>query len=286
MAPKQTEKSPQAGKSAEWDEYINSDAFMEKIKAIVRTELKSEMDNRIEEVTKMITEVREEVESLKVLQSSNVSAINIKLDDIEFDLKSVANVRQQRERDEGVMIYDLPLPPSTGYNTVAQTNYIFDTLLRPMCEKAKKDGLIRYIPEPLEMVKVCHPVPRKAKVTTGTEQGPQTHQVDPIILKFASKNWKAMVYKYKREVLEAWNTRHSHPGRKVQVEILDDLTKTNISCLNWLKSEDNANIIESANYRGGKIKYRLKTNPRTLKVVTDPFTRNIQDISVKKCGLL
>lgn len=286
MVPKPTQKSLQAEKVTVVEESIYSDDFMEKIKLLVRQEMKTEIDARLEDVVRQITEVREEVKSLKDLNTSNVAAINIKLDDLEFDLKSVANVRQQRERDEGVMIYDLPLPVSTGFNTVAQTNYIYDKLLHPMCVKAKRDGLIRTIPESIEMVKVCHPVPKKTRVTTDGEQRPANHQVDPIILKFSSKNYKALVYKYKREVLDAWNTQHSRPDRKVQVEIVDDLTKTNISCLNWLKSEANNTIIDSAQFRGGKIKYRLKADPRTMKVVTDPFTRNVREISAKKCGLL
>ena len=283
---RQTHTSLQAAKSTDSAESIYSETFMEKIKEIIKVEMRTEINTRIADVVEQLAEVKEEVKALKELHTSNVSAINNKLENLEFDLKSVANVRQQRERDEGVMIYDLPLPNSTGYNTVAQANFIFDTILEPICQRAKHDGLIRTIPEATDIIKVCHPVPRKTRIPTGTNQQQPRSSVDPIILKFASKNWKALVYRYKREILDAWNNHHSSPDRKVQVEILDDMTKTYISCLNWIKSEMNAATIHSAQFIGGKIRYSFKNEPGIFKFVTDPFTRNLAEISKKKCSLL
>ena len=125
---RQTHTSLQAAKSSDSAESIYSENFLEKIKDIVKAEMKTEINTRIADVVEQLAEVNEEVKALKELHASKVSAINNKLENLEFELKSVANVRQQRERDEGVMIYDLPLPDSTGYNTVAQANYIFDTI--------------------------------------------------------------------------------------------------------------------------------------------------------------
>jgi hypothetical protein len=290
-AARQTQTSMQAGKVSD-SESIYSETFLEKVKALIKEEIKAEiiteLSSKVDNALQQIADVKQEVKSLAETNNSQVSSINTKLEILEFDIKTVANVRQQRERDEGIMIYDVPLPDCVGTSTIAQTNYLFDKLFKPMCIRAKEDGLIQYIPEPSEMIKVCHPVPRKpaTDLPVGMAQRPPKSPEAPIIMKLASKNWKALVYKYKREILEAWNKRNSTRERKVQVEILDDLTKWNLACLNWLKSEENRGIIHTAQFRSGKIRYSLMSDPRKFKIVTDTFTRDIKEISKKKCSLI
>ena len=68
-----------------------------------------------------------------------------------------------------------------------------------------------------------------------------------------SRNFKYIVHKYKKEVLTKYNK-----DMDTKIELYDDLTKVNLDCLRFLKSDANAHLVEKAynayNYQFHQIK--------------------------------
>ena len=148
--------------------------------------------------------------------------------------------------------------------------------MKSIFEHAKNDGLIESIPEPSQIIEYTHILPshnapNKRPPPPGALERNQSPPEPVIITKFVSRNVKYIVHKYKKKVFAEINE-----NRESKIEFYDDLTKVNLDCLRFLKSDVNAPIIEKAFVLSGKIKFALKSNPDRLLTVKNPFTRDIK----------
>ena len=157
-------------------------------------------------------------------------------------------------------------------SSVVLANELFDTFLHRIFERAMDDGLIKKIPDPIEVVEMCHILPTKPPpvLPPGAPERRVRSSEPPIIAKFTTRNYKYILHKYKKSVLSEYEAENN-----IKIEIYDDLTKANNDCLKFLKSDENSLLVEKAFVLSGKIKYVLKSNTEKLLTVANPFTRDL-----------
>lgn len=211
----------------------------------------------------------QEIEGSNKILKEEVDALN-------FEIKMVSNIREQRDRNAGGRFHNLKVSDSAKKNSVILANEIYDTFLHRIFELAQTDGFIKEIPESSQIIEYTHILPanparRKRPPPPGAPERNQAPSEPVVITKFVSRNAKYIVHKYKKKVFEEINK-----NRDPKIEFYDDLTKVNLDCLRFLKSEQNAYLIEKAFVLSGKIKYALKSNPEKLLTVVNPFTRDIK----------
>lgn len=244
------------------------------------------MDAKIKEVeginAALVARVKE-LEDAGVAKDARIQAgednnkmLKEEVDALGFEIKMLANTREQRDRNPGGRFHNVKVSDSAKKNSVILTNELYDTFLKSIFEHAKNDGLIESIPEPSQIIEYTHILPshnapNKRPPPPGAPERNQSPPEPVIITKFVSRNVKYIVHKYKKKVFAEINE-----NRESKIEFYDDLTKVNLDCLRFLKSDVNAPIIEKAFVLSGKIKFALKSNPDRLLTVKNPFTRDIK----------
>ena len=146
-------------------------------------------------------------------------------------LKIRDNEVAQRDRNPGSRIFGLRLPEDCTSNSIATKRYLYNVLFSPMLDKAAAAGEIKSVPEEfLSVLAVAHILPvSKPKVTIPGEK-PAESPIASIICKFTSIGWKKLCFQFKRGVIDSLNTQN-----KTEIRIFDDVTSTNLSCMNRIK---------------------------------------------------
>lgn len=256
------------------------------LRRIVREEMASLKDEIYEKIDDVRADLNEKIDNMQASFVSKVedfkneimTEMNQKLDDLTKEcnvlndevrfLKIQNNVREQRDRDKGLRLFNLKVPESVKKSPVSLANHLYKEVLQDMMLEAEKDGLIEKIPCPLEIIEYTHVLPNNVKPRAPSQSPPEP----VIIMKLSSRSWKSIIYKYKRTSLSKYNTAHS-----CNVHILDDMTKINLKCLSRLK--DMKNDVKSAFMLGGKIRFELFSKPETLLMVHDPFATTISNMT-------
>jgi len=121
---------------------------------------------------------------------------------------------------------------------------LYHTLIIPSLELAVTSGELNSVPDCHSLIELAHPMPSNPGKPTVS------------IVKFISRNMKLLFLRYKGPVL----TR-IREERGIHVAVYDDLTSTNLACLNRLYEESR---VEKAWNMQGKIKFTTKLNPNKV----------------------
>lgn len=235
-----------------------------------KDEIYERLDRFEEGVDKKFVEVKQEILGKVLDLEKDFQELN---KDVKF-LKIQNNIREQRDRDKGLRIFDFKVPDSAKKSPIALANHIHKEILEDVFLEAKKEGLINYIPSPLDSIEYTHvlqdPKSQGHSVPPGANQSAQKEPV--IILKLISRSFKSIVYKYKKAILTKYNRKHGS-----NVHILDDMTKVNLGCISRLKKMKDD--VKSAFMLGGKIRYELFSKPEKLFIVHDPYAVDLTQMS-------
>lgn len=261
--------------------------LMEKVSEAMRVNAAHEVKIQALEASNM--ELQSELKVVKeralVAHRSNTS-YEKKFETLDHKIEMVANEREQRERNPTVRWFNCKVTDSAKKSSVVLTNELYDTFLHKIFTRAKEDGLVKVIPKPTEIIEYAHILPSKKPdpkpapyLPPGAPQPTRKDSApfeDTLISKFTSRNYKYIVHKYKKEILNEINK-----DKDKKIEIYDDLTKVNLECLRFLKSDANSHLVEKAFVLSGKIKFVLKSNPQKLLTVINPFEKDVKKLNKK-----
>ena len=169
-------------------------------------------------------------------------------------LKIRDNIVEQRDRNRGIRVKNLKVPDNI--TSTELTNKLYNEVFQNMFVEAAKDGLLPArqtviidergeavistsseveLPLQIEVIEFCHVLPggRPANMPPGA-QPRRAARIPDIIVKLHSRNLKEIIYKYKKSTLGKLN-RDKNLSKPNSVYIVDDLTQTNLNCLNDLK---------------------------------------------------
>lgn len=257
------------------------EVLMERVSEATR--VNAALEERIKVLEASNTKLQSELAMVK--ERSN-AAQEKRFEDLDHKIEMVANIREQRERNPTVRWFNCKVTDSAKKSSIILTNELYDTFLSKIFERAKEDGLVQDVPKPTEILEYAHILPSKKRdhkptryLPPGAPQPTQQDSTpfeDTLITKFTSRNYKYIVHKYKKEILAEIN---KDKDKNKKIEIYDDLTKVNLDCLRFLKSDANSQIVEKAFVLSGKIKYVLKSNTQKLLTVVNPFARDIRQLN-------
>jgi hypothetical protein len=261
--------------------------LMEKVSEATR--VNAAQEEKIKALEASNVELQSELKVVKervlVAHRSN-TANEKKFETLDHKIEMVANEREQRERNPTVRWFNCKVTDSAKKSSIVLTNELYDTFLHKIFTRAMEDGLVKAIPKPTEIIEYAHILPSKKPdpkpapfLPPGAPQ--PTHKdsapfEDTLISKFTSRNYKYIVHKYKKEILNEINK-----DKDKNIEIYDDLTKVNLDCLRFLKSDANSHLVEKAFVLSGKIKFVLKSNPQKLLTVINPFEKDVKKLNKK-----
>ena len=210
-------------------------------------------------------------------------------------LKNRDNNIEQRDRDPGQRIDNFPVPENIS--PLELQDKIYNDLYKPMFIQAAKDGILPKrevlnldqlddkgeptittttvdLPLPGEVIEYCHTLSggRPANLPVGA-QPRRAARTPTIIVKLRGRNTKEIITKYKKAGLVNFN---KNKAKKDSVFINDDLTKTNLFCLNKLKRSEG---VCDAFFLGGKVRFSLKSNPSKNHTVLNAFGNDLEQLT-------
>lgn len=228
------------------------------------SEVKRDIKTNADKQTKEFKKLSDEVISLRELVSAQAAKIDtlkeekdalcMKVDGLEVKL----NDQEQYQRNNCVRIHGLALPEAESSDGGYVMQKVYDDILEPILKLAVAAGTITEVPLLNTLLVNGHVLPSRDKA-----------KPLPIILRFASKYYRSLVFKYKKQFFTS--SSPTVPGgrpTKHPVSIFEDLTPINSKKL-W---EMKQNIdIESAWSMNGRLKYTLKIDTNTTKTLKSPF---------------
>lgn len=249
-------------------------AEMEKNNALWRDQIQCVMDQNRDKQDVVNKEVRSDVLTLKIRD----------------------NIVETRDREPGERIYNYEVPQNIS--PLELTNKLYNDLYKDMFVQAAKDGYLPAretinmdvrdengepvitkskvfdLPLPTDVIEYCHTLGgRPANLPPGVQ--PRRGARTQLIVKLKGRNVKEIVHRYKKQSLANYN-KSKNLSEQNSVYITDDLTKTNLNCLNKLKKTD---MVEEAFVLGGKIRFSLKSDPLRTHIVHNPFATNLYELT-------
>ena len=172
---------------------------------------------------------------------------NINSEKLIKNLSTAMNEREQHSRNSSVRIFGLSLDEKTSGDAIATSQAVYSSLLKPILEKAAENGTIAGVPSMFELIEYAHTLPvRKSSTVESSEKS-----VKPIIVRFQSRLYRSVIFKFKKEFL-------TNKSEYKSVFLTEDLTTVNYLKLVSLKKDEK---VLSAWSMGGKIFYKDKNNP-------------------------
>lgn len=193
-------------------------------------------------------ETMEKLQSdVAILQSSNFKLAK----EIE-DLKRRDNEREQYLRASSIRVFGLQIPEKDKNNPIKVMQTLHNNLLKPILDLAVQKAEIEEVPTVYDLLETAHILP--------SSKGSST----PVIARFKSRPFRALVFKHKKTYFESLRASRSAP----KISISEDLTKLTYSKIQKLKSDPD---IERCWTINGVIRYCTKKDPDTIRVLRSPL---------------
>ena len=232
-------------------------------------QLWSLVERKFEENSAQVTEIKSKIDDTRIDKAEIINEIHlrdIKIEKLEAEnslisgrvhaLEKANNLLEQRDRDKSCRVTNVPMEART---TPWQTSLkLYHTLIQPSLELAVTSGELNSVPDCHSLIELAHPMPSNPGKPTVS------------IVKFISRNMKLLFLRYKGPVL----TR-IREERGIHVAVYDDLTSTNLACLNRLYEESR---VEKAWNMQGKIKFTTKLDPNKVLTVADASGKLFTDM--------
>jgi hypothetical protein len=208
---------------------------------------------RFDRLESMLSETRRENASLKSALSNKDSEI--------LKLKEKINDQEQYVRGWSLRILNLQIPEADAIYPDKVMQHAYKKVFEPIFQGALAKNIISAIPAPHSIIETAHILPAKKD------------NVNPIIVRFYTRNIRNMLFKLKREFApkSTPNTR-AEPGRYLY-PFFEDLTRINFDKLRAISGHPD---VQSCWSVGGVIRYKLK-NSETIKKVKSVFS-SVEDI--------
>lgn len=268
----------------------------------------SSLERQGEDAALQISDLKQEVEVKVARHDSEISTLDTRLtsllDTIEY-LKIENNIKEQRDRDRSMRIFNLKVPAKIDSTDLA--NLLYEKLFKAVCKKAVGEGKLktsldfvdepldsqpdeqggdgrqgagvqprtsmRSLPTPADFIEYCHLLPGASSESDNRPPGlgDRSARIPVIIVKFTSRHYKYLVHRYKRSILSSFNN-----ANQSKVFLTDDLTKVNLNCLNKLKDH---NDVKDAFVLNGKIRFSLLSNPERKLLVSNPYAETFDKMT-------
>ena len=175
-------------------------------------------------------------------------------------LKDCLNEREQYARSWSVRVLNIPLPAGQESNTRVVMDTVYQRLLLPILEGARKEREINSIPSCESLLENAHILPGK-----GSNK--------PIIVRFFSRYWRSLIFKHRRNYAPREETTHSSSTRRgaegderrgrLAYSFFEDLSKPTFRQLQAIKASKD---VTSAWTVSGSIRFKIKDNENIFKV--------------------
>lgn len=273
----------------------------------------SSLERQCEVTAGQIFDLKQDVEVKVARYDSEISTLDTRLtslqETVEF-LKIENNIKEQRDRDRSMRIFNLKVPAKIDSSDLA--NLLYDKLFKGICKKAVEEGKLktsvdlvdeheavereqevermsgqgqgqgasdqprrcpRGLPTPADFIEYCHILPGGSTESDNRPPGlgARSPRIPVIIVKFTSRHYKYLVHRYKRSILSSFNS-----ANQSKVFLTDDLTKVNLNCLNRLKDDVN---VKDAFILNGKIRFSYVSNPDRKLLVNNPFAETFDKMT-------
>ena len=145
--------------------------------------------------------------------------------------------REQYLRNSSVRVFGLDAPDSEKNNPIKVMNLVYSKLFNPILKLAVDAGEIHEVPGVFELLETAHILPSAKSKSS------------PIIARFKSRPFRALVFHYKKEYFKTL--------KDTKTGISEDLTKVKYDLLMKMKKDERVERVWSMN---GVIHYCEKKN--------------------------
>jgi hypothetical protein len=218
---------------------------------------------RLERIESILAITRQENAELKTSLSAKDSQI--------LKLKEKLNDQEQYARGWSIRILNLKIPANEATDPDKVMQHVFQRVLEPIFQGALSRKLISTIPSPHAIMETAHILPAKQDA------------VNPVIVRFFTRNIRNMLFRLKREFAPkapASQPASSGAARRDAPEagrylypFFEDLTRINFDKMRAIASHPSVQSCWSA---GGVIRFKLK-NSDSIRKVKCVFS-DLQDI--------
>ena len=237
MAPKPTKSPKPAARNypEDWQQEL-----IDKI-----ADLSEKFDN-LEASLRAVTAERNELKSKLELQATEIA-----------DLRNNLNEREQYARSWSMRCLNIPIPANSESDTRAVMQSVYDSLLHPILEGARRAGHIQSVPDCESLLETAHILPGKAGAK-------------PVICRFFSRYWRNLVFRNRKEfapresTTSASSTRASQgKATRMSYPFFEDLTRATFMKLTTIKQREEVTSAWTVN---GSIRFKTKNNETVYKV--------------------
>jgi hypothetical protein len=117
------------------------------------------------------------------------------------NLRDTLNSREQYARSWSVCILHLPLPEGDESNTKTVMKEVYNKVCLPILDGLVDAGEIHDVPSMHSLIETAHILPSKSKVK-------------PIIVRFFSRYWRSLLFKYRKQFAAASRPPQSPPQQQ------------------------------------------------------------------------
>lgn len=203
-------------------------------------------------------------------QADDISKISIEQDKMKEEIVNIKleqNDKEQRMRNYSIRVFNLPVPNSDRMQTTEFLSYVYNNVIDPILQEALKNKDIPAIPPVLQLIEYGHPlrIPKNAP-----KDSPPT-----IILRFFSRTYRSLIFKYKKKVLDSINSsrRSQTPAPYPKIFINEDLSPLNFSTFRTISQDERVERCFTIN---GVVKFVLNSDPeKRLRNIRNPFNYSL-----------
>jgi hypothetical protein len=216
------------------------------------------MEDLQEEMNEKLSALMEKVEqlttSLRTVQSENSQlkqTVKNQADEI-ADLRNEINDREIHARSWSIRALNIPIPAGQETNNGAVMEAVYKELVAPILEGAKAKGEITAVPPCHNLIEVAHILPGK-------------NSKRPVIIRFFSRYWRSLLFRYRKEYAPRESTPSSSTTRpaKMCYPFYEDLSRLTFKQLMEIQQHER---VVSAWTVSGVIKFKVKDSDTVFKV--------------------
>ena len=214
--------------------------------------LNTKIDDKTSELDTSITELKTELTAKISTNTTNISELQSEVNQLRDEVKSMkadANFRAQRERLYSMKLNQFKLDKSILENETKLKDAVYDKLIVKMLEREVGKELVA-VPKRQEVIDILHVLPNKNPPKKAPVGLPQPDwSIPQIQIRFATRDYKAIVCRHKKAVLEELNQGGG------AAHLIDDRTPANNKCMAILRADSRVET-NSVQIRGTRIRFK------------------------------
>jgi hypothetical protein len=212
--------------------------------------LQEEMNSKL---SALIDEVKGLTSALKAVKQENSKMkeqLQQQADEIAF-LKNEINEKELHARSWSIRVNNIPIQEGMETNNKEVMKAVHKELVAPILAGAVASGEIANVPSCDSLIEVAHILPGK-----GARK--------PIIVRFFSRYWRSLLFKYRKDHAPREAASGDRPGR-MKFPFYEDLTRATFKQLKEIQSDDR---VTAAWTVSGVIRFKVEDEEKVFKVTS------------------